>query len=137
MPTITHIDESLVQLLSAEAEIAMAIGGRIYAVQAPQGTTLPCIVYQRESLGRGPYMHMQGMTGITRVTFTVSAIGESLVQVRNLARAIRAALQFKRTDAIRLAVVKDDDDAQEPPANGEQLPIYRTDVSVEITYTES
>lgn len=136
MPTITHIDESLVQLLSAEADIAMAIGGRIYAVHAPQGTMLPCIVYQRETLNRGPYMHMQGMTGITRVTFTVSAIGESLVQVRNLARAIRAALQFKRTDAIRLAVVKDDDDAQEPPANGEQLPIYRTDVSVEITYTE-
>lgn len=137
MPTITHIDESLVQMLSADADIAMAVGGRIYAVQAPQGTTLPCIVYQRESLGRGPYMHMQGMVGITRVTFTVSAIGESLMDVRNLARAIRAALQFKRTEAIRLAVVKDDDDAQEPPANGEQLPIYRTDVSVEITYTES
>lgn len=137
MPTTTHIDESLVQLLSADADIALAVGGRIYAVQAPQGTTLPCIVYQRESLGRGPYMHMQGMTGITRVTFTVSAVGESLLEVRNLARAIRAALQFKRTEAIRLAVVKDDDDAQEPPANGEQLPIYRTDVSVEVTYTES
>lgn len=137
MPTTTHIDESLVQLLSADAGIALAVGGRIYAVQAPQGTALPCIVYQRESLGRGPYMHMQGMTGITRVTFTVSAVGESLLEVRNLARAIRTALQFKRTEAIRLAVVKDDDDAQEPPANGEQLPIYRTDVSVEITYTES
>lgn len=137
MPTTTHIDESLVQLLSADADIAMTVGSRIYAVQAPQGTTLPCIVYQRESLGRGPYMHMQGMTGITRVTFTVSAVGESLLEVRNLARAIRTALQFKRTEAIRLAVVKDDDDAQEPPANGEQLPIYRTDVSVEVTYTES
>lgn len=137
MPTTTHIDESLVQLLSADAGIALAVGSRIYAVQAPQGTTLPCIVYQRESLGRGPYMHMQGMTGITRVTFTVSAVGESLLEVRNLARAIRTALQFRRTEAIRLAVVKDDDDAQEPPANGEQLPIYRTDVSVEITYTES
>lgn len=137
MPTTTHIDESLVQLLSADAGIALAVGSRIYAVQAPQGTTLPCIVYQRESLGRGPYMHMQGMTGITRVTFTVSAVGESLLEVRNLARAIRTALQFKRTEAIRLAVVKDEDDAQEPPANGEQLPIYRTDVSVEITYTES
>lgn len=137
MPTTTHIDESLVQLLSADADIAMTAGSRIYAVQAPQGTTLPCIVYQRESLGRGPYMHMQGMTGLTRVTFTVSAVGESLLEVRNLARAIRVALQFKRTEAIRLAVVKDDDDAQEPPANGEQLPIYRTDVSVEVTYTES
>jgi hypothetical protein len=137
MPTTTHIDESLVQMLSADADISLAVGSRIYAVQAPQGTTLPCIVYQRESLGRGPYMHMQGMTGITRVTFTVSAVGESLLEVRNLARAIRTALQFRRTEAIRLAVVKDDDDAQEPPANGEQLPIYRTDVSVEITYTES
>lgn len=137
MPTFTLIDESLVQLLLADADIALTVGGRIYAVQAPQGTTLPCIVYQRESLGRGPYMHMQGMTGITRVTFTVSAVGESLLEVRNLARAIRTALQFKRTEAIRLAVVKDDDDAQEPPANGEQLPIYRTDVSVEVTYTES
>lgn len=137
MPAFTLIDESLVQLLSADADIALTVGGRIYAVQAPQGTTLPCIVYQRENLGRGPYMHMQGMTGITRVTFTVSAVGESLLEVRNLARAIRTALQFKRTEAIRLAVVKDDDDAQEPPANGEQLPIYRTDVSVEVTYTES
>ena len=137
MPTTTHIDESLVQLLSADAGIALAVGSRIYAVQAPQGTTLPCIVYQRENLGRGPYMHMQGMTGIARVPFTVSAVGESLLEGRNLARAIRTALQFKRTEAIRLAVVKDDDDAQEPPANGEQLPIYRTDVSVEITYTES
>lgn len=137
MPTIAHIDESLVQVLSAEAEIASIVSGRIYAVQAPQGTTLPCIVYQRESLGRGPYMHMQGMTGITRVTFSISAVGESLIEVRNLARAIRTALQFRRTEAIRLAVVKDEDDAQEPPANGEQLPIYRTDVSVEITYTES
>jgi hypothetical protein len=137
MPTTTHIDESLVQLLSADADIAAQVGSRLYAVQAPQGAGLPCIVYQRENTGRGPYMHMSGMTGITRVTFTISAIGESLIAVRNLARAIRAALQFKRTDSIRLAVVKSDDDTQEPPNNGEQLPIYRTDLSVEITFTEA
>jgi hypothetical protein len=82
-------------------------------------------------------MHMQGMTGITRATFTISAIGDSLVGVRNLARAIRLALQFKVTGSIRLAVVKSDDDTQEPPNNGEQLPIYRTDLSVEITFTEA
>ena len=137
MPTTTHIDESLVQLLAADADIAMQVGSRIYAVQAPQGAGLPCIVYQRDNTGRGPYMHMRGMTGITRVSFTISAIGESLIEVRNLARAIRLALQFKVTDSIRLAVVKSDDDTQEPPANGEQLPIYRTDLSVEITFTEA
>ncbi len=97
MPTTTHIDESLVQLLTADADIAMQVGGRIYAVQAPQGAGLPCIVYQRDNTGRGPYMHMRGMTGITRVSFTISAIGASLIEVRNLARAIRLALQFKVT----------------------------------------
>ena len=137
MPATTFIDESLLQLLSVSADIAASVGSRIYAVQAPQGAGLPCIVYQRDNTGRGPYMHMRGMTGITRVSFTISAIGASLIEVRNLARAIRLALQFKVTDGIRLAVVKSDDDTQEPPANGEQLPIYRTDLSVEITFTEA
>jgi len=137
MPTTTHIDESLVQLLTAEAAIAADVGSRIYSVQAPQGAALPCIVYERQNTNRGPYMHMQGMTGITRVTFVISCIGDSLIAVRNLARAVRTALQFKRTDSIRLAVVKSDDDTQEPPNNGEMLPIYRTDVTVEITFTEA
>jgi hypothetical protein len=137
MPTTTHIDESLVQLLTAEAAVAADVGGRIYSVQAPQGAALPCIVYERQNTTRGPYMHMQGMTGITRVTFVISCIGDSLMTVRNLARSVRTALQFKRTDSIRLAVVKSDDDTQEPPNNGEMLPIYRTDVTVEITFTEA
>lgn len=137
MPTTTHIDESLVQLLSADAVIAADVGGRIYSTQAPQGADLPCIVYERQDTARGPYMHMSGMTGISRVTFVISCIGDSLMVVRNLARAVRVALQFKRTDAIRLAVVKSDADAQEPPNNGEMLPVYRTDVTVEITYTEA
>ena len=137
MPTPTHIDEALVSILTADASIASYVGSRIYAVQAPQGAALPCIVYQRDNTSRGPFMHSRGMTGIARVSFTISAIGESLIGVRNLARAIRIALQFKQTDSIRLAVVKSDDDTQEPPNNGEQLPIYRTDLSVEITFTEA
>lgn len=137
MPATTHIDELLMQALTADADIASQVGSRIYAVQAPQGVPLPCIVYQRDNTSRGPFMHTRGMTGITRATFMISAIGESLVGVRNLARAVRNVLQFKQTPGIRLAVVKSDDDTQEPPGSGEQLPIYRTDLSVEITFTEA
>ena len=32
MPTVTHIDEALVQVLSADADIAMQAGSRIYQV---------------------------------------------------------------------------------------------------------
>lgn len=137
MPAITFIDESLLQLLLADAGVTAIVGTRIYSTQAPQGTPMPCIVFARETQGRGPFMHMSGMTGITRANYTVSAIGESLIDTRNLGRAVRSALQYKRTAAVRLIVVKTDDDLTEPQGGGEQLPIYRTDIGIEITYTET
>ncbi len=137
MPTVTYIDETVRQLLAADAMVASIVGSRIYSTQAPQGTQLPCVVYAQDQNNRGPYMHMRGMTGLTRVTFMISCLGTSLVDVRNLSRAIRAVLQYKQSADIRLAVVKTEDDTTEPPAGGEQLPIYRTDLSVEITFTEA
>jgi hypothetical protein len=136
MPAVTYIDEVVRQTLSAQAEIAATIGSRIYSTQAPQGTDLPCIVYAQDNASRGPFMHMRGMTGLARVTYQISCLGTSLMDVRNLSRAVRVALQYKQNAAIRLAVVKNDDDTTEPQGGGEQLPIYRTDLSVEITYQE-
>ena len=137
MPAVTYIDEVLRQELAADATIASLVGSRIFSTQAPQGTALPCVVYAQDQNSRGPFMHMRGMSGITRVTFTISCLGTSLMDVRNLSRAIRSVLQYRQSAAIRLAVVKTDDDTTEPPAGGEQLPIYRTDLSVEITFTET
>lgn len=137
MATVTYIDEVVRQLLASDADVASLVGSRIYSTQAPQGTQLPCVVYAQDQNSRGAFMHMRGMTGLTRVTFLISCLGTSLMDVRNLSRAIRTVLQYKQSAAIRLAVVKTDDDTTEPPAGGEQLPIYRTDLSVEITFTEA
>jgi hypothetical protein len=136
VPAVTYIDETVRQAIAADAEIASIVGSRIFSTQAPQGTDLPCIVYAQDNASRGAFMHMTGMTGITRVTYQISCLGTSLMDVRNLSRAVRRVLQYKRTSAIRLAVVKSDDDTTEPQGGGEQLPIYRTDLSVEITYQE-
>lgn len=136
MATVTHIDEALVQLLAADAEVALQAGSRIYQVQAPQGTAFPCIVFSRDTQLKDPFTHLLGAGELIRATYTFSCISDNLLAVRNLARAVKAALQYKSTSAIRLAVVRTDDDQQEPAASGEQLPIYRTDMSVDVTYRE-
>ncbi len=136
MPTVTHIDEALVQVLAADADIAMQAGSRIYQVQAPQGTAFPCIVFQRDTQLKDPFTHMLGAGELIRATYTFSCISDNLLEVRNLTRAVKAALQYKRTSSIRLAVVRSDDDQIEPAPSGEQLPVYRTDLSVEVTYVE-
>lgn len=137
MPSVTYIDEALVQVLAADADIALQVGSRIYQVQAPQGSALPCIVFARETQSRETFGDMISSSGLTRSTYMFSAISGNLLEVRNLSRAIRNALEYKSTLPIRLAVVRNEDEQQEPAASGEQMPVYRTDLSVDVTYTDS
>jgi hypothetical protein len=137
MSAVTHIDEALVKVLSADAGIATQAGSRIYQVQAPQGTAFPCIVFARETQLKDPFTDLLRSNLLIRATYTFSCISDNLLEVRNLARAVKAALQYVKTDRIRLAVVRSDDDQQELAPGGEQLPVYRTDLSVDVTYSES
>lgn len=136
MATVTHIDEALVRLLTSDVDVSLQAGGRVFQVQAPQGTTYPCIVLSRDSQLR-QFGDMLSSGGMVRATYTFSCISDTLLAVRNLARAVRAALEYKQTDAIRLAVVTAETEAQELSPGGEQLPIHRTDLTVDVTYTES
>lgn len=136
MATTTHIDGSLRALLTANAGIALSCGSRIFSTMAPQASALPCIVFVRQTGSREQFATLTGMTGFVRATFVLSCLAESLAEVRNLTRLVREAIQYTVTDAIRLAIVTTDEDSQEPPANGEQLPIYRTDLTVDIIHKE-
>lgn len=133
---VTHIDTALVSLLTAATAVTNIVSTRIYATQAPQGSALPVLVYTRDQGDREFGTHMTGHTGLLRATYTLSCVGETLLAVRNLTKAVRVALQYKSNSDLRLVRVTNDQDTQEPPANGEQLPIYRTDLTVEVTYTE-
>lgn len=136
MPAVTHIDEALRQVLTADADVSMQVGSRIYQVQAPQGTAFPCIVFNRDTQLKDPFTDTLRANSLIRATYTFSCISSNLLEVRNLARAVKAVLQYKSGAPIRLAVVRSEDDQQEPAPGNEQLPIYRTDLSVEVTYSE-
>lgn len=135
MPAVTYIDEALKQCLAGDAEIALLIGSKIYQVQAPQGAAFPFVVFERNTQSRDEFNDLLGSSGLTRARYTVACISDSLEEVRNLARAVRNRLDYRSEHPIRLAVVKDEDEQQEPAASGDQLPVHRTDLSVEITYT--
>jgi hypothetical protein len=134
---VTHIDQALVSLLTAATGVTNLVSTRIYATQAPQGSALPAIVYVRDTGNRALGAHMLGHSGLLRASYTVTCLGTTLLAVRNLTRQVRLALQYKSNSDLRLVQVTDDNDTQEPPTTGEQLPIYRTDLTVEVTYTES
>ena len=115
--------------------VGCLVGSRIYQVQAPQGAAFPFVVFERNTQSRDEFNDLLGSSGLTRARYTVACISDSLEEVRNLARAVRNRLDYRSEHPIRLAVVKDEDEQQEPAASGDQLPVHRTDMTVEITYT--
>lgn len=131
-----HIDEALVGMLSAAPEVALLIGHRIYASQAPQGGVYPAVVYSREANSRDAFLSLDNTAAYSRATYTLSAMAETFLESRNLARAIRRNLEYKQTTDVRLTRVTDESDMIEQPAAGEQLPVYRTDLTVELTHVE-
>lgn len=132
------VDVGLVNLVKSDAAVVSLVGNRVYATQATQGAALPLVVYVRdEGDRRDNMMHMTGTTGIVKATYSFSCIASTLLGSRNLARAVRRALQYKRPTGIRLVRVVGDSDLTETPASGEQLPTYRTDLAVEVTYVET
>lgn len=132
------VDVALVNLVRNDITVVSLVGNRVYATQATQGAALPLVVYVRdEGDRRDNMMHMTGSTGIVKATYSFSCIASTLLGSRNLARAVRRALQYKRPTGIRLVRVVGDSDLTETPASGEQLPTYRTDLAVEVTYVET
>lgn len=135
MPSVTYIDEALAQALEGDAVLASLVGSRVYHTQAPQGTAFPFIVIDRQGQSREEFDDLRGSSGLCRVRFAVACLSDSLEAVRNVARAVRSRLDYRSEHPIRLAVIKDEDEQQEPAADNGQLPVYRTDLSVEIIYT--
>jgi len=131
-----HIDEALVGMLSAAPEVALLVGRRIYASQSPQGGALPAVVYSRDNNSRNGFIGLDNTAAFSRATYSLSALAETFQESRNLARAIRRNLEYKKTTDIRLTRVTDESDTIESPPSGEQLPIYRTDLTIEVTHIE-
>lgn len=131
-----HIDEALVGMLSAAPEVALLVSHRIYAAQSPQGGALPAVVYSRDGNNRVGFVSLDNTAPYARATYTLSAMAETFQESRNLARAIRRAIEYKQTADVRLVRVTEESDLIEQATSGEQMPVYRTDLTVEITHVE-
>lgn len=131
-----HIDEALVGILSASPEVAILAGHRIYSSQSPQGGALPVLVYSREGNSRSDFVSLDNTAAFSKATYTISVMADTFQESRNLARAVRRALEYKTTVDIRLARVTDEADLVENPVSGEQMPVYRTDLTVEVIHVE-
>tara|TARA_R100001530_G_scaffold59629_1_gene43199 strand:+ start:1511 stop:1921 length:411 start_codon:yes stop_codon:yes gene_type:complete len=87
---MASVEQGIVTLLKADADVFGLTGARIFPWMRQQGTTFPAIVYELD--GTEPEQDLDGYGGMTRATLTIRNIAETYGGAKTLAEHVRDAL---------------------------------------------
>lgn len=85
-PVVTDFRAALVAHMGATAAIAALVGTRIYPLFRPQGSALPCIVWQVISIPRD--YHLAGASNLPVARVQIKSVGLSLEDAKLVAKAL-------------------------------------------------
>jgi len=112
---ISTIEEALRYSILADNSVR-AITTRCYAAELPQNPVFPLILFFRVTGASD--VHLGGVSGIAHVRFQIEAWAETYAAAKELARAIRGAINTKifRVDSVSLnsIVIQSERDYYEP-----------------------
>lgn len=91
------IEQTVEAVLRGNDDLFAIVAGRVYPLKIPQGTILPCVVFQR--LYSSPEMTLLGYSS-ENVIMMVNSFGLSYGQAKTVAMAVRKALAAPPLQAI-------------------------------------
>lgn len=92
------IEQDLIDVLDGDSAVTEFVDDRIYPMTMPQGYALPAIVYSRVSTT--PVTSLDGDTGVDSVRFEISCYAKTLLEAKQLATAVRAAINASELKSI-------------------------------------
>jgi len=84
------IEADIIETLTDSEAVDGLVEGRVYALTRPQEDPLPAIVWQR--ISTVPQNSLNGFSGLDEVRIQFSCYAETLLQAKELAAAMRSAL---------------------------------------------
>lgn len=71
MPSAVDFEKALLRTLREDAGLSALVGGKVFALLVPPGTTLPCVSFQR--LGGRPANTLAGASGLEEIDLLIDA----------------------------------------------------------------
>jgi len=129
----------LYQRLVNRTSVSQYVSSRVFPLIAPQNTPLPLIVYQRTAVERP--QSLAGNVGNPVVTLQLTTYGTSYTSVKNIARAVRIAIDgWTGTTSgvtIQRTTLASEADGVDMPADDQMLPYYSVQQSFEFRINET
>lgn len=103
------IEQDIVASLNANATFNALVGGRLYPLFTPQNAPLPAVVYTRVSTT--PENSLLGFSQLDQVRIQFECLAQTVLEAKNLAVVLRAALDAVPSLKATCVYVADDVDA--------------------------
>lgn len=88
--------------LQTSEALTSLVGQNIFALMIPAETILPCVTFGRVS--GVPANVLEGHSGLEHVTMQVDAWGRDYAEAKSVAKAVRAALETRRSNLVSQGV---------------------------------
>ncbi len=128
------VEKAIVAVLKANAALTALVSTRVYPIQAPQNVTAPYVTLFRVSADRESAMGAD--IGIVRARVQVNSWGTTYADAKNVAEAVRGALQRYSGTSASIQVLDvfllSEQDLHEP-----EVPMYHVATDVEAIYRET
>jgi hypothetical protein len=125
-------------LLLADATVAPLVGGRVWHVNRPQDERRAGVVITL--LGSTPHYTHEGAGGWTDGTVRLDVLAQSLPAVKQLATAVRGAVDgYSGTVEgvnVGLIEVESEEDIEAAPLEGRALPTFGVSIEFSFLFTQ-
>jgi len=128
------IEDNIVAILRGAKDVTDQVNNRIGPDLGASQEIKPYITYRRISTD-----HLEGSlgsTGTARASIIVTAWSDSYKQTKQIAEAVRIALQgFSDNDCTTITMT-DDNDVTQPPQSGENRPTFGVEMDFGVWFVE-
>ena len=132
------VEAAIVARLAATPAVTAIVADRVAAVGLPDKLARPNLVYQ--TLGTARVYSNDGPAGLARATLQVSCYADDYKSAKQLAKAVRDALNgFAGTSAgivVQSCLLDDERDAPQPPSSGQTFGLSGVVQVFNVAYDE-
>jgi hypothetical protein len=130
----------LCRSLVCDPVVAGLVGFRVFPILAPSSAAVPFIVYERTTIERNPTLGSLASVGVPRLTVQFSIYGVTYSDCREIADAVRLALDGKARTSygteVKRAFLENESDGIAQLEGGELPPVYQVTQSYDILWQE-
>ncbi len=133
-----YVEQAIRSRLTSQSSVTDLVSTRIYPQAAPQGASLPYVIYD---VGSNPVEAMSGHAGLTYASFSISCYATTYASVKEISEKIRLALDgwsgTSETVLVRSVIHNNSNDVYGNPKDGSSMGIFQVNSSYQVGFVST